>query len=259
MPSYKLQEVCTIYAHTPRHLRYILKDGIIHWLDELTYRRYNIESNVYLDPVMIVRTGDLLSVSEQEIAILREDGPGDWYDVHYISLRSGQIVRTTMDKSGEGPERQVIPMVSDHTCDIVWSTSNGLPCLEVIPFLKDKSPCKIMIPEGYKFIDISWVEDHLVSLWSKDNTYHLLDQEGIKDTGVSVDQWDVNCTHIPFRNGLLTTATSGLYIGGKLINKIELTFRSILDQDHILCWRTGKVYRIRDLEEIKVKSCTKRT
>lgn len=82
-------------------------------------------------------------------------------------------------------------------------------------------------PEGYEFFEGYWENGSLVSLWTKDGTYHILGSEGMKETQVregaeaqEVSVFEGNLVHRVDDTILVNTEPIGT-VDGRIIGMIE--------------------------------------
>ena len=136
--------------------------------------------------------------------------------------------------------------------------ADGKIIIEFFPLSKHREHIRIEIPEGYIFLRAFVSRGKIVSLWGKDSIYHLLKDGNMENTGISMKE--VNLFNITILNGNLVASThTGLWTNDIKISGEDWDDFDTLDDCHLIYRGSNRICRIKYLEDIKVKSCTKRT
>ena len=252
MSSLKVQEVCKIPIVDDLHSQYILKDSKVYWTEGTTLHSFDIETQRQLDPVELPVSGVIVSVKDQEVEIVELRIP------RCISHRIQLDPVAVVDSIELEYNYYEVPDIWCYE-DKRYMYSEAQIGIKFFPLSRYRSPGIIERLEGYEFLGIMEEhEDGLVTLWSKDDTYHIQDQSGVKDTKIQVvGDYDVQC--ILIQRNLIVLEWNGMWINGKRISSDDHCFTEPIGDRHLINKEDGMIYRIKDLEDIKVKSCTKRT
>ena len=255
MSSIKVQEICEIPMRSGLRTYYHLKDEVIHWTEGKLYKRLNLETGELLEPIELPIRGHLVSISHNEIEVAKSLSAGK-YEVYSISLDPIELLDLRIVETRNSREGIQLRTLGTLYAKITRPSSPSGP-IKIIPLSKHGRYFEIEEQEGYMFQDITLAQGSILSLWTKDNTYHILGPEGMKDTKIFVPDKRYRSKFTLFKSHLITTSSLGLWINEDRVEILCRLYTKFLSEDHLIV--DTKVYRIKDLEDIKVKSCTKRT
>ena len=253
MSKIELQELCKIVTrHYPWGINFYLKDSIIYWVHKTICHRLDIVTGEQLEPIDLHVCGDIVSVGNNDVELIVTSGTS--VTMYLISLSPVSIISKKT--------QYVYPTCRiKNSMGMVHVIQHGYGCprtIEYIPLSRYAKYHEIEVPGGYKFLEAFMNEDDSTTLWSKDGTYHLMGPQGMKDTEIL--KRDISSQRFFFFEGIIITISLlGLDINGKVVDRSCWASGSMQEKGHILNLSSMTLYRIKDLNQIKVKSCTKRT
>lgn len=237
---------------------YHLKGTIIHWIEGAEYRRFDIGSNTELERIRMPVESHLVSVSDEEIEIV--DMLCDpMITVYRISLHDMKIID---HKELYCPANlQHISLKNLGTLSlqsIPYQCSKVSGPIEIIPLSRHKCPIRIEEQEGYLFEDLFYSNGNHISLWSKNGTYHLLDQEDMKDTKIPIVE--PYSKFILLNGNLVVLSTMGIWINGRRVETGNWLNVTSIGEGYIIKHQNRRIYRITEyslcLLDIKVRHMT---
>lgn len=211
MPSFK---VIQLYSHAeevsfyPDH--YQLTGTMIHWINEHKYCRYNTASDSFLDPIDLRVKCRLIAANGNKIEVLL-GSMGNSYLTGTIDIKTLKIKMEPLEKE-EFNDLQMLNCLCDTRQDYSTGLYHPEPLSKVVPRL-DPIPLE---QEGYEFQKAIWDVKGLTSLWTKNGTYHILGQSGMKDTKVRDGLLYTHC-HV-FQDNLVMMTRDGLSVNGERIS-----------------------------------------
>lgn len=254
----KILEVCTLPEGCEKDFaHFYLKDSMVHWVHGTTYYRYNIDKEELLAPIELPISCCLVSADEEEIEVT------DSHRVVYVlSLNPVKIVST---RRIEGPldARRIFT----GTMYLGYNTACEASVLKFISMSRKgrdiEIPCtgwyQFICPRWYQFIGLLSSKGTTLSLWWWNGRYYLLGPEGMIDTGARCEYLSTCRTHLLLKDRLISLTREGTYVNDKKIDSKCWSSLRVIAEDHIMDIRTYSIFRIKDLDDIKTKSCTKRT
>lgn len=265
MVSYKVQRVCKIHCPKGLIIYYHLKGSVIHWIEGTEYHRFDIESNSALAMIELPTSYHLVSVGESEIEAAHFECRKVRIDL--LSLDPVRIIDSRIVECDT--ERVIIPQNLGSLCLRVTPSYNTSGPIDIIALSRYEPNRRIDIQEGYTFKCILSSQRPLldqvaytfngsqadqVTLWSKDDTYYLLDQHGMRSTGITSKLYPV----ILLENNLFTLSPRGLLMNGSMIATGDWGTMAIIGEGYILDEDLGTVYRIKNTEDGSTRSYVNR-
>ena len=264
MSSLKVQEVCKI---PPNSWNFLLKDSIVHWVREDKYHKFDTTTQVELEPIVLpVKFADIsimVSVDEEFIEVLGSMTKElDSSYVFLISLRTLEVLDTRKDPVRYSEEIRTMEeyLIGGTFHYGVFSGEWHKQIVDIVPLSRHGKNEKIQVPEGYEFAGII-PGDELQYVLLRDGEYLICSPDGTKLITWPSTRGHGTCN--PFlrvKDHLIAVCVYGIIVDGQhMIDTSPCLNVRVVSQDHFIDINSNILYRIRDLQDIKVKSCTKRT
>ena len=228
-----------------------VKDSMVHWINDRTYHRYNIVTGEQLEPIDLPVRGHLLSVTDKELEV----GLCDGIDPAVYTI--------TLSPLGISDRRMIVPRgryvdIHDSVTPSILgiSTQGRHTILHIHPYTRYERSHSIKKPKDARLIDTFFCGTTIVTLWLKNGTYHLLEQDEMMDTGIPS-----NFSHgfLLYDGNFVILSPQGVYVNGEQIDTLCCSPMELISQDHFMNKETRTIYRIKQQRDIMIKSCTKRT
>ena len=265
MTSLKVQEVCELpsdafYCH-------LLKGNILHWVQEDKYHRFDISTQVELEPIVLplqlMATSKLVSVDEEQIEVLGRTREKFYpSSVFFISLRTLEVLEETEPAFYSDGSNEILgqAFIGDTLHYAVGSIMKEDRNVEIIPLSRHGMYSKIEVPEKHTFQSII-PGDKLQYITEEFGGYNICSPEGTKFVECSsVYKEEGFISFSVLQDHLILLSKNGIIVDG--CNRIDTGWYGnveIVSPDHFILHHNRMLCRIKDTQDIKVKSCTKRT